>query len=88
MSEIEYADWMSETDALMWHMERDPILRSTIGKASVARLTPDPGRRCRLGGCGDAAPALRDSHSASWPSRSYSCFSVSLEQDSLTSLIR
>ena len=44
MSEIEYADWMNETDALMWHMERDPILRSTITTVWVLDTTPDPVR--------------------------------------------
>jgi len=41
MSEIEYGDWMSETDALMWHMERDPILRSTITTVWVLDEMPD-----------------------------------------------
>ncbi len=44
MSEIEYADWMSETDALMWHMERDPILRSTITTVWVLDKMPDEER--------------------------------------------
>ncbi len=44
MSEIEYADWMSETDALMWHMERDPILRSTITTVWVLDKMPDERR--------------------------------------------
>ena len=41
MSEIEYSDWMSETDALIWHMERDPILRSTITTVWILDKMPD-----------------------------------------------
>lgn len=41
MSDIEYDDWMSESDALMWHMERDPVLRSTITTAWVLDTAPD-----------------------------------------------
>ncbi len=44
MSEIEYGDWMSESDALMWHMERDPLLRSTITSVWVLDRAPDPER--------------------------------------------
>lgn len=44
MSEIEYGDWMSESDALMWHMERDPLLRSTITTVWVLDQAPDPDR--------------------------------------------
>ncbi len=44
MSEIEFDDWMSESDALMWHMERDPILRSTITTVWVLDTTPDAAR--------------------------------------------
>ena len=25
-----YEDWMSDSDALMWHIERDPLLRSEV----------------------------------------------------------
>ena len=25
-----YEDWMGNSDALMWHIERDPLLRSTV----------------------------------------------------------
>lgn len=44
MSEIEFDDWMSETDALMWHMERDPVLRSTITTVWVLDGPPDATR--------------------------------------------
>ncbi|NND75400.1 MAG: DUF1298 domain-containing protein [Ilumatobacter sp.] len=44
MAEIEYGDWMSESDALMWHMERDPLLRSTITSVWVLDRSPDPDR--------------------------------------------
>ena len=44
MAEIEYDDWMSETDALMWHMERDPVLRSTITTVWVLDRPPDAAR--------------------------------------------
>jgi WS/DGAT/MGAT family acyltransferase len=30
MAEITYDEWMSESDALLWHIERDPVLRSTV----------------------------------------------------------
>lgn len=41
MSDIEFAEWMSENDAVMWHMERDPILRSTIVTVWVLDTAPD-----------------------------------------------
>ena len=44
MADIEYDDWMSETDALMWHMERDPVLRSTITTVWVLDQPPDATR--------------------------------------------
>ena len=30
MSELHYDEWMSESDSVLWHIERDPLLRSTI----------------------------------------------------------
>ena len=36
MSELHYDEWMSESDSVLWHIERDPLLRSTI--TSVPRL--------------------------------------------------
>lgn len=44
MGEIEFEDWMSESDALMWHMERDPVLRSTITTIWVLDQAPDRDR--------------------------------------------
>jgi WS/DGAT/MGAT family acyltransferase len=44
MAEIDYDEWMSESDALMWHMERDPVLRSTITTVWVLDQAPDPER--------------------------------------------
>ena len=42
MGEIEFEDWMNESDALMWHMERDPVLRVSgrviLGPAQLARM--------------------------------------------------
>lgn len=44
MGDIEFDDWMTESDALMWHMERDPVLRSTITTVWVLDRAPDPDR--------------------------------------------
>ena len=41
---IEYGERMSDTDALMWHIERDPALRSTITTAWVMDRMPDTDR--------------------------------------------
>ncbi len=30
MGELHYDEWMSESDSVLWHIERDPLLRSTI----------------------------------------------------------
>lgn len=60
MGEIEYDDWMSESDALMWHMERDPVLRSTITSVWVLDRTPDPVRfRAALESAVREVPRLR-----------------------------
>lgn len=60
MSDIEYDDWMSETDALMWHMERDPVLRSTITTVWVLDEPPDADRfDTALSTAIDAIPRLR-----------------------------
>ncbi len=37
-----YSDWMSDSDALMWHIERDPLLRSTVLSVWVLDRAPDP----------------------------------------------
>ncbi len=39
-----YDDWMSDSDALMWHIERDPLLRSTALAVWVLDREPDPER--------------------------------------------
>ncbi|MBI5503535.1 MAG: DUF1298 domain-containing protein [Deltaproteobacteria bacterium] len=36
-----YDDWMSDADALMWHIERDPLLRSTALSVWVLDQPPD-----------------------------------------------
>jgi len=41
---IEYGNRMSDTDALMWHIERDPALRSTITTVWVLDRMPDTER--------------------------------------------
>jgi diacylglycerol O-acyltransferase len=38
---IIYEDWMSDSDALMWHIERDPLLRSTVLSVWVLDRVPD-----------------------------------------------
>ena len=40
---VVYEDWMSDNDALMWHIERDPLLRSTV--LSVWLLDRAPERK-------------------------------------------
>ena len=47
MSELHYDEWMSESDSVLWHIERDPLLRSTI--TSVWFLDSLP-TRARLDG--------------------------------------
>lgn len=42
-SELRYDDWMSDSDSVLWHIERDPLLRSTI--TSVWFLDRKPDRR-------------------------------------------
>ncbi len=43
-SGVEYDDWMGESDALMWHIERDPVLRSTVVTIWLLDREPDPER--------------------------------------------
>jgi WS/DGAT/MGAT family acyltransferase len=38
---VTYDDWMSDSDALMWHIERDPLLRSTVTSVWVLDGPPD-----------------------------------------------
>jgi diacylglycerol O-acyltransferase / wax synthase len=44
MSELRYDEWMSENDSVLWHIERDPILRSTITSVWLLDRTPDRAR--------------------------------------------
>jgi len=39
---IIYEDWMRDSDALMWHIERDPLLRSTVLSVWLLDRAPDP----------------------------------------------
>jgi WS/DGAT/MGAT family acyltransferase len=41
---VSYDDRMSEADALMWHIERDPLLRSTVTSVWVLDCPPDADR--------------------------------------------
>jgi WS/DGAT/MGAT family acyltransferase len=41
---VQYDEWMSDADALMWHIERDPVLRSTVTSVWVLDQLPDPER--------------------------------------------
>ena len=45
MSEqMRFEDRMSDADALMWTIEKDPLLRSTITSVSVLDSSPDRAR--------------------------------------------
>ncbi|WP_436795367.1 wax ester/triacylglycerol synthase domain-containing protein [Actinospongicola halichondriae] len=44
MSDLEFESRMSDSDALMWHIEKDPILRSTITALTVLDRAPDRAR--------------------------------------------
>ncbi len=41
MAELEFTDRMSDSDALMWSIEKDPLLRSTIVAVTVLDQAPD-----------------------------------------------
>lgn len=41
MTEMHYESRMSDSDALMWNIEKDPLLRSTITAVSVLDRSPD-----------------------------------------------
>lgn len=41
---VVYEDWMSDSDALMWHIERDPLLRSTVLSVWLLDRPPDKER--------------------------------------------
>ena len=42
--DVEYEDWMSEGDALLWQIERDPLLRSTVTSVWVLDRPVDDAR--------------------------------------------
>jgi WS/DGAT/MGAT family acyltransferase len=44
VSELEYDEWMSESDSVLWHIERDPLLRSTITSVWFLDRAPDRAR--------------------------------------------
>lgn len=44
MGELHYDDWMSESDSVLWHIERDPLLRSTITSVWFLDSAPDRAR--------------------------------------------
>ena len=58
--EITYDDRMSDSDAVLWHIERDPRLRSTIGNVWVMDSMPDMTRlENTLNGAVHKVPRLR-----------------------------
>lgn len=44
MTEMQYESRMSDADALMWNIEKDPLLRSTITAITLLDATPDRDR--------------------------------------------
>ena len=48
MGELRFEQRMSDTDALMWTIEKDPLLRSTITAVAAPRPAPDPTRLRQL----------------------------------------
>ena len=44
VSELHYDEWMSESDSVLWHIERDPLLRSTITSVWFLDTVPDHAR--------------------------------------------
>ncbi len=48
MSELSYDEWMSESDSVLWHIERDPLLRSTITSVWFLDSTPNRARMDRV----------------------------------------
>lgn len=44
MGEMQFESRMSDSDALMWNIEKDPLLRSTITVVTVLDQTPDHAR--------------------------------------------
>lgn len=44
VTDIEYDEWMSDSDALIWYIERDPLLRSTVASVWLLGSTPERAR--------------------------------------------
>jgi diacylglycerol O-acyltransferase len=44
VNELHYDEWMSESDSVLWHIERDPLLRSTITSVWFLDSVPDRAR--------------------------------------------
>jgi WS/DGAT/MGAT family acyltransferase len=44
MADLEFTDRMSDSDALMWGIEKDPLLRSTIVAVAILDQAPDRAR--------------------------------------------
>jgi WS/DGAT/MGAT family acyltransferase len=44
VGELHYDEWMSESDSVLWHIERDPLLRSTITSVWFLDSVPDRDR--------------------------------------------
>lgn len=60
MAERSFSDHMSDADALMWNIEKDPILRSTIVAVGLLDSTPDWARlRRRMERASLEIPRLR-----------------------------
>ena len=45
MAELQFESRMSDSDALMWNIEKDPLLRSTITAVTLLDRAPDRERR-------------------------------------------
>ncbi len=43
-ADIDYDQWMSDADAILWYIERDPLLRSTITAVVMLDRVPDRAR--------------------------------------------
>lgn len=60
MADITYDDWMSTSDAVLWNIERDPMLRSTILSVWIMDRLPDEDRfENTLNGAVHKIPRLR-----------------------------
>src|SRR6056297_59805 len=44
MNTLHYDEWMSESDSVLWYIERDPLLRSTITSVWFLDSIPDRAR--------------------------------------------